>query len=599
MGSVDDGKSTLLGRLLYESDSIYDDHLSSLRTASRSKNVDIDLSLVTDGLKAEREQGITIDVAYRYFSTARRKFIIADTPGHEQYTRNMASAASNGELALVLVDVRKGVLKQTRRHMLIAWLFGIRSVIVAINKMDLLDYDQHSFGAVCDEFKKLADSLDGLEMQFVPVSALRGDNVIARSERMAWYRGPALLEALETVPVRGPAAEEFRFPVQAVIRPHQDFRGYAGQIVSGAIAPGQEVIAIPSLQRTKVSQVLIHSRSLDYAAPPLSVVVSLCDHIDLGRGDLLASPDAAPIRSRKILAHLIWASRDPMRIGARYLLKHTAQVLCGTVIRLVHQIDVDTLQHAAAPSLQFNEIGAVEIETHNDLFCDTYASNRSTGSFILIDPSSNDTIAAGMIIEASPFSTAEPFQAEKEFQPASQRGLTVWFTGLSGAGKTTICRAVQTELLAHGLPVEVLDGDVIRKYLSKDLGFTKQDRDENIRRIAFVSQLLTRNGIVVLVSAISPYRASRESARKSIGSFLEVYVNAPLSVCEQRDTKELYKKARSGKIQGFTGIDDPYEPPESPEVICNTATESVQESAKKVVATVLAYLAPPPLNIRH
>lgn len=591
VGSVDDGKSTLLGRLLYESDGIYDDQLSSVRRASRGRNLDIDLSLITDGLRAEREQGITIDVAYRYFSSPRRKFIIADTPGHEQYTRNMATGASRGEVALILIDVRKGILKQTRRHTLIAWLFGIRRMIVAVNKMDLVGYDAGAFHAVCDEFNKLGGLLAGSEFHFVPVSALNGDNVITASARMDWYRGPALLKLLETIPVNASRTEAFRFPVQAVIRPNQDFRGYAGQVASGAIAPGQEVIAFPSLQRTKVNQIIVHERSLQSAIPPLSVVVSLCDHIDLGRGDLLANADGPPQRTRRILAHLIWASHAPMRVNARYLIKHTTQVLCGRINRLVHKIDIDTLGETAAEDLAFNEIGMVEIETHSDIFCDAYSTNRVTGSFILIDPLTNDTAAAGMIVKALAVEEDDRFAASKQFR-AGQHGLTVWFTGLSGAGKTTICRAVQTELLAHGLPVEVLDGDVIRKHLCKDLGFTKQDRDENIRRIAFVSQLLTRNGIVVLVSAISPYRASRDEARRSIVNFLEVHVSAPLPVCEERDPKELYKKARSGKIQGFTGIDDPYEAPLAPEIVCRTEMESVPESARKVVARVLQELSP-------
>jgi len=424
----------------------------------------------------------------------------------------------------------------------------------------------------------------------VPVSALSGDNVITASDRMPWYSGPTLLELLETTPLGPSRGEEFRFPVQAVIRPNQDFRGYAGQVVSGALTPGQEVIALPSLQRTTVSEILIHTRALESAVPPLSVVVSLRDHIDLGRGDLLASPEAMPTRSRRILAHLIWASQAPMQIGARYLVKHTTQVLCGRINRLAHKINVDTLEPDHAENLQFNEIGMVEIETHNDIFCDAYDSNHATGSFILIDPLNNETVAAGMIVEALPLEASEAFKNSKEFRVTPQEGLTVWFTGLSGAGKTTICKAVETELLAHGLSVEVLDGDVIRKHLCKDLGFTKRDRDENIRRIAFVSQLLTRNGIVVLVSAISPYRASREEARRSIGNFLEVHVNAPLPVCEERDPKELYRKARSGKIHGFTGIDDPYEIPAAPDILCNTETESVQESSKKVVSTVLRYL---------
>ena len=592
-GSVDDGKSTLIGRLLYDSNGIYDDQLSSVRKASVAKNVELDLSLLTDGLRAEREQGITIDVAYRYFSTPRRKFIIADAPGHEQYTRNMATGASTAELAIILVDARKGVLRQTRRHTLIASLMGIPQMIVAVNKMDLVDFDENTFLGIRSQFREFAKSLNGVDLHFVPLSALEGDNVIQPSDRMPWYDGQSLLQLLETLPAYPPRDKSLRFSIQSVIRPNQDFRGYAGQLGSGVVRVGQEVMALPSRQRTAVKEILLYDKSLQEAVPGQSVILTTTDHIDLGRGDMLVSIDAAPQTSSKIKAYLVWLSHTPLHKGIRYLVKHANKVLVGRVSHLDHKIDVNTFEKLEADSLQFNEIGEVQLDLHSPIFCDPYQQNRSTGSFIVIDPFNNDTVAAGMIVDSvvdRPSDITDGTYAGSDV--SRQKGLTVWFTGLSGAGKTTICRAVATELLAHGLQVEVIDGDVIRNYLCKDLGFSKADRDENIRRIGFVSQLLTRNGAIVLVSAISPYRAARDAVRHSIGDFMEVYVNTPLAVCEVRDPKLLYRKARAGKITGFTGIDDPYEPPLAPEIICDTDQESRRESSSKVVAAVLRYLSP-------
>lgn len=591
-GSVDDGKSTLIGRLLYDSDGIYEDQLSSVRKASSLKNMDLDLSLLTDGLRAEREQCITIDVAYRYFSTPRRKFIIADAPGHEQYTRNMATGASTAQLAVILADARKGVLRQTRRHTLIAWLLGIRQMIVAVNKMDLVGYDQQVFDAICDQFNSFAISLPGVQFRFVPLSALQGDNVIEPSDRMAWYGGHSLLRLLETAPVDPARSAALRFPVQSVVRPNQDFRGYAGQMGSGTVRLGQEVVALPSGQRTRVKEILLHTQPLTEASPFQSVVLTTTAHIDLGRGDMLVDPEQMPTVSTRVTACLIWMSDAPLRKDALYLVKHTTQVVCGRVARLNHKVDVNTLEKLDADSLQFNEMGEVEIALHNPIFCDAYGCDRTTGSFILIDPFNNDTVAAGMILEATPTQSTDGVdESAAGSRVARQQGLTVWFTGLSGAGKTTLCRAVATELLAHGMLVEVMDGDVIRNHLCKDLGFSKRDRDENIRRIAFVAQLLSRNGTVVLVSAISPYRAARDEARRAIGDFMEVYVSTPLPVCEVRDAKELYKRARAGEIHRFTGVDDPYEPPVAPEIVCNTDRESTRESCSKVVSSVLTYLS--------
>jgi len=591
-GSVDDGKSTLIGRLLYESNGIYEDQLSSVKKASSAKNMELDLSLLTDGLRAEREQGITIDVAYRYFASPRRKFIIADAPGHEQYTRNMATGASTAEVALILVDARKGLLVQTRRHTLISWLLGIRRLIVVINKMDLVDYDDKIFRSIRDEFTRFAASLPGVEIEFVPLSALNGENVIRCNGSIPWYQGPTLLNLLETIPAKPEPEQNFRFAVQNVIRPDQDFRGYAGQVGSGIVKPGQAVIALPSGQRTTIQDIFLYDRKLEKAFPPQSVVLTTTDHIDLGRGDMLVSPDHLPTVTTRVTANLIWMSQTPLRRDMRYLIKHTTKVLCGRIGRLNHKFDVNTMDRVAADSLQFNEIGEVQLELHNPIFCDPYQRSRSTGSFIVIDPLSNDTVAAGMIVEATALQASDGLdESSAGSRVAQQQGLTVWFTGLSGAGKTTVCRAVATELLAHGLQVEVIDGDIIRNHLCKDLGFSKQDRDENIRRIAFVSKLLTRNGAIVLVSAISPYRESRDAARRTIGNFMEVYVSTPLAVCEVRDPKDLYKKARSGKIHGFTGIDDPYEPPVAPEIVCNTDQESTRESSSKVVAAVLKFLS--------
>lgn len=592
-GSVDDGKSTLIGRLLYEANGIYEDQLSSIKKLSSSRNGALDLSLLTDGLRVEREQGITIDVAYRYFSTARRKFIIADVPGHEQYTRNMATGASTAQLAVLLVDARKGILKQTRRHGLIAWLLGIRQIVVAVNKMDLVGFDEQVFHAICDQFDSFAPSLDGVRLNLLPLSALEGDNVITPSCRMPWYKGRCLLDLLETLPAEPICDGALRFPIQAVVRPNQDFRGYSGQVGSGTVSVGQEVVALPSGQRTTVKEILFHTQTLERAHANRSVVLTITDHIDLGRGDMLATGDHLPTMAMRVTAHLIWLSAAPLRQDARYLIKHTTKVVCGRVSRLHKKIDVSTFEKVDTDSLQFNEIGEVQIDFYTPIFCDPYRCNRTTGSFILIDPVTNDTLGAGMILDAAPVPRTDglldmPFG---ELELSSHRGLTIWFTGLSAAGKTTICKAVATELLARGLKVEVLDGDVIRNHLCKDLGYSKSDRNENIRRIAFIAQLLTRNGIVVLVSAISPYREAREAARHSIGAFLEVYVEADIATCELRDPKNLYSRARSGEIRWFTGIDDPYEPPLKPEVVCSTGLESIRQSSLKVIEAALGYLS--------
>jgi bifunctional enzyme CysN/CysC len=570
-GSVDDGKSTLIGRLLHDTRGVYEDQLESVRKASRDTNAQgFDLSLITDGLRAEREQAITIDVAYRYFQTPRRKFIIADTPGHEQYTRNMATGASTASLAVILLDARHGVLQQSRRHAYIAALLGIRKLAVAVNKMDLVDFSRDVFERIRDEFRAVAAKLGVEDPFFVPVSARDGDNVATRGARTPWYEGASLLEYLETVEVEPTGiAGPLRFPVQLAIRPHLDFRGYAGQIVSGRLRVGDRVLALPSGLETRVAAL---------AGPEACPTVSLAGQLDISRGDMLVDPSAPPSVGREFTATLIWMAAEPLRPASAYLLKHTTRQVCADVRSVRRVMDMRTLDFGPAAELKLNDIAEVEIETHHPIFFDPYKENRATGSFILIDMISNRTVAAGMILgrlTRAPRPIAQP-----------HRGLTVWFTGLSASGKTTLCRAVYERLAARGCRLELLDGDTVRKHLSKGLGFSREDRDENIRRIGFVAGLLTRNGVIALAAAISPYRAVRDEVRASIGDFVEVYVNAPLEVCESRDPKGLYRQARAGHLPAFTGIDDPYEPPFDPEVECRTDREPLEECIAKVLAAI-------------
>ena len=580
-GSVDDGKSTLIGRLLHDSNALYQDQLASVRSASPAAG--IDFSLFTDGLRAEREQGITIDVAYRYFSTPRRKFILADAPGHEQYTRNMATGASTADLAVLLTDARKGLLPQTHRHAAIAWLLGIRSFAVAVNKMDLVGFDEKVFRAIEDEFRRFAEKLGPLELFFVPTCSLDGDNVAGISKRTPWFHGPSLLEYLETVPIasdRNP--QRLRFPVQNVIRAASEARRYAGQVASGVVSVGTPVVVLPSGQSTRIASIRIGSRELESAAPPLSVTLALEDDLDIGRGDMLADPEFPPAVDRRFRATLLWMSEHPLEVGRPYLIKHTTRQVCGSIVRLNGVLDPATLNRRPAETLVLNEFGECEIECHQPLYFDPYGENRRTGSFIVIDPIGNATLAAGMIGSAMETGAA---------MPQIGAGLTVWFTGLSSAGKSTISKAVYEKLWARGYKVEWLDGDAVRQNLSKGLGFSKEDRDENVRRIGFVAELLTRNGVIALVSLISPYRPVREEVRRRIGNFLEVYVHAPLEICEQRDVKGLYRRARAGDLHGMTGVDDPYEPPLAPEVECHTDLETAAESTAKVVAAVEQWIA--------
>jgi bifunctional enzyme CysN/CysC len=587
-GSVDDGKSTLIGRLLHDTNSIYEDQFSALQSASaRDGNAAIDFSLLTDGLRAEREQGITIDVAYRSFSTAHRRFIIADTPGHEQYTRNMATGASTASLAVLLIDARKGVLPQTRRHAVIAWLLGIRNFAVAVNKMDLVGFDQQVFQSIQRDFMEFSSKLDGAECYFIPICSIDGDNVVTRSVRTPWFDGQTLLEYLETVPVAaGRSLEYLRLPVQYVLRSSDAARRYAGELASGILRKGDPVRVLPSGQTTSVTSIHAGDQEIAAASPPLSISVTLAGELDISRGDMLVDPASPPAVSRRFAATLVWMDHQPLEMGRPYLLKHTTRTVCASVTRIKSVIDPATLQREAADRLMLNQFGEVEIETHQPLYFDPYSENRVTGAFIVIDPIANGTLGAGMIGSASTLESTDSKQPA-----ASGTGLTVWFTGLSSAGKSTISQAVHEKLWAMGCKVELLDGDVVRQHLNRGLGFSKEDRDENVRRIGFVAELLTRNGVIALVSAISPYRAIRDEIREKIGNFVEVYVHAPLEVCEQRDLKGIYRRARAGEMRGVTGVDDPYEPPLAAEVECHTDRETPAESAGRVLQAVLARLA--------
>jgi bifunctional enzyme CysN/CysC len=591
-GSVDDGKSTLIGRLLYDSNGLYEDQLASVRRSSMNRSSgEFDLSLITDGLRAEREQGITIDVAYRYFSTPKRKFIIADTPGHEQYTRNMATGASTANLAIILIDARNGVVRQSRRHAFIASLLGIQHLVVAVNKMDLVDYREEVFNDICAVFADYASRLQAPDLHFIPISALVGDNVVEKSPRTPWFDGASLLHYLETVHVASDRnLTEFRFPVQYVIRPDLNFRGYAGQIASGVVRPGDSVMVLPGGRTSRVKSISTYEGDLAHAFPPMSVTLCLEDEIDISRGDILVPPSHLPNRSTRFDARLVWMHEQKLEIGRSYLLKHTSQTVRAAVEALRYRVNITTLEREQGAALGLNDIGAVVIETQKPIFCDPYRRNRATGSFILIDALSNATVAAGMITgrqpepRSQPLAATEPVSAGPEPQSSARmhQGFTVWFTGMSGAGKSTVSHLLATRLRALGAQVELLDGDVVRTHLSKGLGFSKEDRDENIRRIGFVCELLSRNGVIAIAAAISPYRAARDEVRDRIPHFIEVHAGCPLDVLVERDVKGLYKKALQGELPHFTGVSDPYEPPLAAEVAFDSSIETPEQSLERI-----------------
>ncbi len=605
-GSVDDGKSTLIGRLLFDSKQIYEDQLAAIQKDSLvhgTTGTDFDPALLTDGLKAEREQGITIDVAYRYFSTDKRKFIIADTPGHEQYTRNMATGASNCNLAILLVDARNGVVTQTKRHSFIVSLLGIKHVVVAINKMDLVGWSEERFEEIRRNFNEFAVRLRFGDVHFIPMSALHGDNVVERSASAPWYEGPTLLHHLEQVNIASDRnLIDFRFPVQYVIRPDLDFRGFAGTVASGVIRRGDEIIALPARTRSRIREITVGGRPVEEAFPPMSAVITLEDEIDLSRGDMIAVPNNLPRSGHEFDAMLVWMSTDEGAVGGSYLLKQTTRTAPATLSHLRYKVDVNSghKETGGSGSFALNEIGRVRITSHRPFFFDPYAKNPATGSFILVDRMTNATVAAGMIIDrptvdghsAAPLPVSENIRKESGLVSRAeresllgQRGVTLWLTGLSGSGKSTISQNTEKALVEAGHAAFVLDGDNIRHGLNRDLEFAAADRSENIRRIAEVARLFNDAGIVVLTAFISPFRKDRELARSIIGeeNFVEIHVDTPLEVCEQRDPKGLYKKARSGEIRQFTGISDPYEPPASPALALHGFDRPVEESVREIL----------------
>ncbi len=594
-GSVDDGKSTLIGRLLYESKLIFEDQLAALEADSKkvgTQGGDLDFALLVDGLAAEREQGITIDVAYRFFHTENRKFIVADTPGHEQYTRNMVTGASTADLAVILIDARKGVLTQTRRHSYLVSLMGIRRIVLAINKMDLVDYSEDIFGKIDEEYRDFAREIGLHDITSIPLSALRGDNVLVRSEATPWYDGPALMEHLETVELgSNKQSLPFRLPIQWVNRPNLDFRGFSGTVASGTIHPGDRIRVLPSGTESTVDRIVTYGGDLNEAAAGESVTLTLKDEIDVSRGDVITPSKEPCAVADQFETTIIWMGEEPMLTGRTYLLKIGTTTVSATVAQPKYKVNVNTMEHLAAKTLELNEIGIVNIGIDRPIPYDAYEDNSETGGFILIDRLTNNTIGAGLIHFALRRSQNIHWQAldvNKDVRATqkNQAPCILWFTGLSGAGKSTIANLVEKKLYALGCHTYTLDGDNVRHGLNKDLGFTDADRVENIRRVAEVSHLMVDAGLIVLVSFISPFRSERRMARElaAEGEFLEVFVDTSLAEAEKRDPKGLYKKARAGEIKNFTGIDSPYEAPENPEIRIDTGSLSAADAADAIVA---------------
>jgi bifunctional enzyme CysN/CysC len=593
-GSVDDGKSTLIGRLLYESKMIFEDQLTTL--ASDSKKVgtrggELDFALLVDGLAAEREQGITIDVAYRFFSTETRKFIVADTPGHEQYTRNMVTGASTADLAVILIDARKGVLTQTRRHSYLVSLIGIRRVVLAINKTDLVDYAEAAFTKILGDYREFAARIGLTEITAIPMSAVYGDNVLEAGSNMPWYRGPTLMQHLEAVAVDDELqSKPFCLPVQWVNRPNLDFRGFAGLIATGSVRKGDRIRVLPSGRESTVARIVTADGDLESAVAGQSVTLTLSSEIDVSRGDVIAAGDSPPQVAAQFEATIVWMHDEPLLQGREYLMKIGTRTVAATVAPIKHKVNVNTLEHTAAERLELNEIGICELSLDREIAFLPYTENRTLGGFILMDRLTNNTVGAGLLSFALRradnvhWQALDVTKATRALQKG-QKSCVLWLTGLSGAGKSTIANLVEKKLLAMGRHTYLLDGDNVRHGLNKDLGFTAQDRVENIRRVAEVSRLMVDAGLIVLVSFISPFRAERRMARDLLepGEFLEVYIDTPLAEAERRDVKGLYKKARKGELKNFTGIDSPYEAPEHAEIRIDTTAMAPQQAADQIV----------------
>lgn len=595
-GSVDDGKSTLIGRLLYESKTLFEDQLDTVTQDSKkwgTQGKNIDFALLVDGLAAEREQGITIDVAYRFFSTDSRKFIVADTPGHEQYTRNMVTGASTADVAVILCDARHGILTQTRRHSFLASLLGIRQVVLAVNKMDLMDYDQSVYNTICEEYAPFAKSLGIEKFTAIPMSALAGDNITEPSNNMPWYHGTTLLSWLETVKIDHELRQlaPFRMPVQWVNRPTLDFRGYTGTIASGMIRQGDAIRIQPSGKMSHIARIVTIDGDLQTAVAGQSITLTLTDEVDASRGDVISTGDAPASIADQFETTIVWMHEDPLLAGRPYLLKMGAKTVNVTITAIKHQINVNTLEESAATQLTLNAIGVCNISTDQPLAFDAYKDNRDMGGFILIDRMSNATVGAGMLhfsLRRADNIHLQATDVNKKVRATqkNQKPAVIWFTGLSGAGKSTVANLVEKQLTAKGHHTYLLDGDNVRHGLNRDLGFTDADRVENIRRIGEVAGLMVDSGLIVLTAFISPFRSERNLARSLVeeDEFIEVHVDTPLSVAEDRDPKGLYKKARRGELANFTGIDSPYEPPEHPEILIDTSTLSAQQAAERVVA---------------
>jgi len=602
-GSVDDGKSTLIGRLLYDSKMIFEDQLAALENDSKrvgTQGQEIDFALLVDGLAAEREQGITIDVAYRFFATEKRKFIVADCPGHEQYTRNMVTGASTADCAVILIDARKGVLVQTRRHSFLCHQLGIKNLVLAVNKMDLIDYDQEKFEAIVADYRKFADSIGVEDFTAIPMSGLAGDNITTRSGTTPWYDGPVLIDHLETIEVSNTAsqAKPFRMSVQWVNRPNLDFRGFSGLIASGTVKPGDELRSLPSGKTSTVKSIVTMDGDLDQAVAGQSVTITLADEIDCSRGDVLAAADSPPEVADQFETTIVWMDDEPLVVGRAYWLKLGAQMVSVTVAEPKYEIDVNNPSgsgsHLASQTLHLNQIGVCEITTDRRIVFDSYADNRALGGFILIDKITHRTVGAGMLhfsLRRSQNVHWQPTDITRDHHAAmkNQTPRVLWFTGLSGSGKSTIANEVEKKLALMNRHTFLLDGDNVRHGLNKDLGFTESDRIENIRRIGEVAKLMTDAGLIVLTAFISPFRADRQLVRDMIdaGEFVEIHVDTPLEVAEARDVKGLYKKARAGKLKNFTGIDSPYEPPEDPEIRVNTVEMTPEEAADYIIGRIL------------
>ena len=598
-GSVDDGKSTLIGRLLYDSKMIFEDQLAALESDSKkvgTQGQEIDFALLVDGLAAEREQGITIDVAYRFFNTEKRKFIVADTPGHEQYTRNMVTGASTADLAVILIDARKGVLTQTRRHSYLAHLIGIRNLVLAVNKMDLVDYSQEIFDTIVAEYTDFANSIGIESFTPMPISGFKGDNITGASENTRWYTGPSLIEHLETVEVNTAvdAAKPFRMPVQWVNRPNLDFRGFSGLIATGSVKPGDAIRVLPSGKTSTVKSVVTMDGDIEEGVAGQSVTVTFADEIDCSRGDVISTADQPPQAADQFESTIVWMSDEPLHVGRAYWLKLGTQTVSATIQQPKYAVNVNTMEHVAVKTLELNAIGVAELTTDKPVVFESYADNRALGGFILIDKITNATVAAGMLHFSLRRAQNVHWQAldisrEAHARLKNQKPAVLWFTGLSGSGKSTIANLVEKKLHRMNRHTFLLDGDNVRHGLNKDLGFTEADRIENIRRVGEVAKLMADAGLIVITAFISPFRAEREMVRSMLpeGEFFEVFIDTPLSVAEERDVKGLYKKARTGELKNFTGIDSPYEAPSQPEIRIDTTGMTPDQAASLIVDTLL------------